>query len=86
MAGPAPQAPIPGGAGPLLRPTERPGEPITAGMPIGPGPGKEALSPLTQSTGGNGGSTVGGLLSGLASAPGASPEVQQLASYAQGAK
>lgn len=76
--------PMPGGAGSLLRPTERPNEPVTAGMPIGPGPGTEALSPLTQNPGG--GSTVAGLLSGLASAPGATDEIQQLASYSQGSK
>lgn len=80
----APAQPVPGAAGPLLRPTERPNEPVTAGMPIGPGPGKEALSPLTQNPGG--GSTVGGLLSGLAGAPGATDEIQQLASYSQSAK
>lgn len=55
-------------------------------MSMGPGPGKEALSPLTQNAGVGNGSTVGGLLSGLASAPGATDEVKQLASYAQGAK
>lgn len=30
--------PVPGGAGDLLRPTERPDEPITAGADFGPGP------------------------------------------------
>lgn len=30
--------PVPGGAGDLLRPTERPNEPITAGADFGPGP------------------------------------------------
>jgi hypothetical protein len=34
---------MPGGAGDLHRPTERPGEPVTAGAPIGAGPGPEAL-------------------------------------------
>jgi hypothetical protein len=29
---------------PLTAPTERPGEPITAGMDFGPGPGSEALN------------------------------------------
>lgn len=27
-------------------PTARPGEPVTAGLPMGPGPGPEALAPL----------------------------------------
>lgn len=38
QAGPSP---VEGG---LFRPTERPNEPLTAGMPIGPGPGREAVS------------------------------------------
>lgn len=33
----------PGGMGALTRPTERPGEPITAGAPVGPGPGPDSL-------------------------------------------
>ncbi len=32
------------GANPFTRPTERPSEPVTAGLPIGPGPGPEALT------------------------------------------
>jgi len=41
----APQAPVvaPGSLGPLDRPTERPLEPVTAGNPMGAGPGAEAL-------------------------------------------
>lgn len=41
-----PQAPVvsPGSLGPLDRPTERPLEPITAGNPLGAGPGAEALA------------------------------------------
>ena len=31
------------GAMPFLRPTERPNEPVTAGIPLGAGPGPEAL-------------------------------------------
>lgn len=40
-----PQAPVvaPGSLGPLDRPTERPLEPVTAGNPMGVGPGAEAL-------------------------------------------
>lgn len=33
-----PQRPVPGTLGSLTRPTERPGEPITAGAPFGAGP------------------------------------------------
>ena len=42
----APPAAFPpaGSFGPLDRPTDRPDEPVTAGAPIGPGPGPEALS------------------------------------------
>jgi hypothetical protein len=41
----APQAPsvTPGSLGALDRPTERPLEPVTAGNPLGAGPGAEAL-------------------------------------------
>ena len=31
---------------PLSAPTERPNEPITAGLPIGAGPGPEAMAPI----------------------------------------
>lgn len=42
---PQPQQPSiqPGSMGPLDRPTARPNEPLTAGMPFGAGPGPEAL-------------------------------------------
>jgi hypothetical protein len=43
--GAGPTAPPPGGFGAFDRPSERPGEPVTAGMDSGPGPGSEALSP-----------------------------------------
>lgn len=35
--------PIPGSLGPLDRPTERPGEPVTTGLSLGPGAGPEVL-------------------------------------------
>lgn len=40
---PAP-GPAPGSFGAFNRPTERPDEPLTAGMPMGPGPGPEAVA------------------------------------------
>ena len=50
--GPPPFAPTapppampPGAMGPLSRPTENPNEPVTSGLPIGAGPGPEALAP-----------------------------------------
>lgn len=42
MAAP-PAFPAPGSLGPLDAPTARPGEPLTTGAPVGPGPGPEAL-------------------------------------------
>jgi hypothetical protein len=42
--------PPPGSIPSLTAPTERPGEPVTAGLPVGPGPGPEALgAPAPQS-------------------------------------
>ena len=39
------QAPMqPGGLGPLHAPTDNPNQPLTAGLPSGPGPGPEALA------------------------------------------
>lgn len=79
---------MPGGPGiHLMRPTERPGEPVTAGLPMGPGPGPEALGPLGQQAMANQGQSVGALLANLAAAPFATPQVQQLAAVAStGAK
>lgn len=37
--------PGPGELGPLTAPTDRPGEPLTHGLPTGPGAGPEALTP-----------------------------------------
>lgn len=43
---PLPQQPAPTpGAQPFHRPTDRPAEPLTAGMPIGPGPGPSMAQP-----------------------------------------
>lgn len=41
---PRPQGPMPGAFGRFDRMTERPDEPLTAGMDMGPGPGREALA------------------------------------------
>jgi hypothetical protein len=40
----SPPAPAPGSFGAFLRPTENPNEPLTAGMDIGPGPGRNAIA------------------------------------------
>lgn len=45
QVGPSSVGPMPGGLGPLDRPSERPDEPITSGIPYGAGPGPEALEP-----------------------------------------
>lgn len=42
------QIPLPGSLGDFHRPTERPDEPLTAGMAGGAGPGPEALTAVTQ--------------------------------------
>ena len=39
-----PPPPQPADLPPLTRPSERPNEPVTAGLPIGPGPGPEVLT------------------------------------------
>jgi hypothetical protein len=77
MSPPAPVTPTPpagagGGApaprGPFDRPTERPGEPVTAGLPVGPGPGPEALGMAPPITAGAG--NLAAVLGQLASASG----------------
>jgi hypothetical protein len=40
------EVPMPGSLGPLDAPTARPNEPVTAGAPVGPGPGPEAVAAL----------------------------------------
>lgn len=47
-AAPVPEGPPPGGLGDLFDPTARPNEPLTAGMPFGPGAGP---NPFTQESG-----------------------------------
>jgi hypothetical protein len=41
-----PAGPLPGGLMPLDAPSQRPGEPVTAGLAVGPGAGPEALGPM----------------------------------------
>lgn len=46
LSAPPGQPPVqPGQFGPLDRPTDRPGEPLTAGAPVGPGPNSMSLPP-----------------------------------------
>lgn len=68
----------PGAMGPLNRPTERPGEPVTAGINQGAGPGTEALPPGLMQGNAN---RLSDTLSSLARSSG-SPALAQLAARA----
>jgi hypothetical protein len=84
---PAPPLPQPGPPGPvgpplppLGAPTALPNQPLTHGLPVGPGAGPEALTPLGPPT------TTADLLQRLAQHPDASPDVAFLASYVAGGR
>jgi len=62
---------------PLTAPTQRPNEPVTAGSPLGPGPGPEILGGMPMQSGG---SSAKQTVQSLASHPDASPELKRLAS------
>ena len=66
---------------PLTAPTQRPNEPVTAGLPVGPGPGPEALTGVGAQ--GFAHSNVTNLLTALAQIPGAGADVANLAAYSQ---
>lgn len=70
----APHPNPPGAAGAFNRPTENPGQPITAGAPFGPGPGPDQLGIPNQQQ-----ATLKSLLSFAAAQPGADPGVAYLA-------
>lgn len=74
----------PGNSLNLMRPTERPNEPVTAGLPVGPGPGPESLTGVGAAARQNGieQGTIQHFLQGLASQPGATSAVKDLASRA----
>lgn len=82
--GPAPGMPpiMPGQFGGLTRPTERPLEPVTAGIKSGPGPGPEVLPTTAQMTGNP--NTVSALLQKAAQVTN-SPVLSQMASTAAAA-
>lgn len=77
--------PVPGANGPISRPTERPGEPVTAGLPMGPGIGPEGLTGIgaaaRQNTIEQG--TLTHLLTSLAAQPNATSAIRDLAARAQ---
>jgi hypothetical protein len=83
----APQQPlaVPGGNGPLTRPTERPNEPVTHGLPMGPGAGPEALQGVGAAArqGAVEQGTLIHLLTSLAAGPNATSAIKDLAARAQ---
>jgi len=78
-------APMVGANGPLTRPTERPNEPVTHGLPMGPGAGPEALQGIGAAArqGAVEQGTLVHLLDSLAAQPMASSAVKDLAARAQ---
>ena len=76
--GPPPSPGPAAGSLPFLGPTQRPNEPVTHGLPIGPGAGPEVL----QNTPAQARQNVGQLLQQLAAAPGATSDVKELAADA----
>lgn len=82
-AAPAPSAPAavgpyPGEVTPLDAPTQRPNEPLTHGLPVGPGAGTEVLGAMAPVD------TLGTLLRQAAAGEGSSPEVKALAQWVGG--
>lgn len=70
----------------LGRPTERPNEPVTHGLPVGPGGGPEALQGVGAAAR-NGAveqGTLRNLLTNIASSPGATSAIRDLAARAAG--
>jgi hypothetical protein len=87
---PSPQGlpPVSGpGILPFLHPSNRPNEPVTAGLPTGPGPGPESLTgvgAIAVNQSAEQGS-LKNLLGSLASAPTSSSAIRDLAAVAGGA-
>ena len=77
------QGPFPGEI-PWLHPTQRPHEPVTAGMPTGPGPGPEVLQGIGQMAfqQQNEQGTLRDLLGSMAAQPGATTAIRDLAQTA----
>ena len=78
-------APQPGSHGPIDRPTERPNEPVTHGLPVGPGGGPEALTGIgamaREGTLDQAG-TLSNLLTNMAASPDATSAIRYLAGRA----
>jgi hypothetical protein len=79
-------APMVGANGPLTRPTERPNEPVTHGLPMGPGGGPEVLDGIGAAAreGAVEQGTLSHLLTSIAASPGATSAIKDLAARAQG--
>lgn len=76
----------PGDSLSLMRPTERPNEPVTHGLPVGPGGGPEVLQGIGAAAR-NGAveqGTLRNLLSNIAQSPGATSAIRDLAARAAG--
>lgn len=75
-----------GRAGPFTRPTERPNEPVTHGLPIGPGGGPEVLQGIGAAArdGAVEQGTVANLLTSMAAQPTATAAIRDLAARAVG--
>lgn len=69
----------------FTRPTERPGEPVTHGLPGGPGAGPEALTGVGAAArdGAIEQATLGNFIRSLAMQPGASTSLKELDAHAQ---
>lgn len=83
--GPSPMGPAPGEQTPLFAPTERPGEPVTHGVDIGPGAGSSALNAIPIGQVANNmapGDSATALLASLANRPDAGATIQNLARIA----
>lgn len=74
--------PSPGAAGDLHRPTERPGEPVQAGMAMGPGPGPEAIPGYGGGQSGGPGASMADIIGSAASVSG-SPVLGRMADMAK---
>lgn len=70
---------------PFTRPTERPNEPVTSGLPMGPGPGPESLQGVGAAARQNviEQGTLSHLLTSMASQPNSTSAIRDLAARAQ---
>lgn len=79
---PVTTGPLPGALGSLTRPTDRPDEPLTHGLPFGPGAGPEVIrAPAVLSEDDQLVAELRGLYAAFPS-----PEIAALLSYAEGAR